>query len=105
LLVVVEAQKNNTSIWCAGYPQFLVAGELWFTYTITMTQGDLITTIQEELQILNREIDYKIIKGFDYHTEAKRHKFLLRQLHNLTRTYQSTGWLQRASSLVSTFIF
>lgn len=70
-----------------------------------MNKGDLITTIQEELQSLNREIDYKIIKGFSYKEESKRHRFLTRQLMALTQTYQQTNWFIRASSLVSTFMF
>ncbi|MFA6416132.1 MAG: hypothetical protein WCW56_01460 [Candidatus Paceibacterota bacterium] len=52
-----------------------------------MSQGDLITTIQEELQSLNREIDYKIIKGYSYKEDAKRHRFLTSQLTTLTLVY------------------
>ena len=86
-------------------PQFWLAGELWFTYNINMSQGDLITTIQEELQSLNRTIDYKIIKGFSYKDDAKRHHFLTRQLSALTQAYYQPTWLGRASKMVATFMF
>jgi hypothetical protein len=70
-----------------------------------MNKGDLLKIIQEELQSLNREIDYKIIKGFSYSQESKRHKFLTKQLKDLTAPVQSTLWFTRASKFVSTFIF
>ncbi|OJI08520.1 MAG: hypothetical protein COX02_00865 [Candidatus Vogelbacteria bacterium CG22_combo_CG10-13_8_21_14_all_37_9] len=69
-----------------------------------MSHRDLIREIYNEIQALNREIDIKIIRGYPYKQESKRHKFLTVQLNSLTRQKQNT-WYQKASQLVSTFIF
>ncbi len=49
-----------------------------------MSRGDLIRTMQTEIMRLNQQIDLKIIKGASYRREAKRHKFLLTHLRDLT---------------------
>ncbi|MDD5318310.1 MAG: hypothetical protein PHF79_00605 [Candidatus Pacebacteria bacterium] len=76
-----------------------------------MSKGDMIKTINSELQNLNREIDLKILKGLPYKREAKRHKFLLSQLHSLTRSFSraasgasSGGWFRKAASAVASFV-
>lgn len=43
-------------------------------------------TAQKEIENLNELIDMKIIRGLNYHKEAKRHKFLLSKLGNSTPT-------------------
>ncbi len=42
-----------------------------------------IKTIQYELDLINKQIDMKIITGRPYRTYALRHKMLLNQLRNL----------------------
>jgi hypothetical protein len=57
--------------------------------------------VQKELEVLNKRIDQKIIRGISYMTEARRHKMLLSQLNRLNR-HSSIG-LSRI--LVSLFSF
>ncbi len=82
----------------------MIDGELWFTYTITMSRRDLIHTIYNEIQALNQEIDIKIIRGYPYRQESKRHKFLTAQLNSLMNE-QSRPWYQKASQAIATFMF
>jgi hypothetical protein len=83
-----------------------LTGEPWFTYAVgIMSREDLIKNIQSELQNLNAEIDLKIIKGFPYRRESKRHRFLLSQFTNLTQVTKNNNWLEKASSILTTFIF
>lgn len=82
----------------------IIDSELRFTYTIYMSKERLIDTIQSEIQSLNRQIDLRIIKGFDYRKEAKRHKFLISQLRDLTRPIEST-WMDKMVKRVGTFLF
>ena len=83
-----------------------------------MNRGDLIKTIQGELEELNKKINFKIIKGRQYKKESKRHKFLTSQLTYLTQladaarlaqsirpTVQKIHWMTRTMRTVSTFIF
>ena len=55
-------------------------GERSFTYTTSMSKQKLERVIRREIQTLNETIDWKIVKGLPYQQEARRHKFLLRQL-------------------------
>ena len=57
--------------------------------------------MEHELFKLNQEIDLKIIKGFSYKHESKRHKFLSKQLVSLMSVSQSS-W---ASKVFATFMF
>ncbi len=66
-----------------------------------MSRTDLIKTMEHELFKLNQEIDLKIIKGFSYKHESKRHKFLSKQLVSLMSVSQSS-W---ASKVFATFMF
>ncbi len=45
-----------------------------------MTRHEYTTNIREELRKLNKQIDYKILRGERYGLESKRHKQLLAQL-------------------------
>ncbi len=49
-----------------------------------MQKENLIKVMQSELRQLNQEIDLRIVKGLSYQHAAKRHKFLMKQLSNLT---------------------
>jgi hypothetical protein len=69
-----------------------------------MSRRDLIHTIYNEIQALNQEIDMKIIRGYPYRQESKRHKFLTAQLNSLAREQQRT-WFQKASQVIATFMF
>ncbi len=69
-----------------------------------MSKYDMIREIRIELERLNQVIDLKIIKGTSYKREATRHKFLSRQLMNLTQRERS-GWINSAMNYVSTFMF
>jgi hypothetical protein len=51
-----------------------------------MSKYRLSKIIQAEINKLNEVIDLKIIRGLPYKQEARRHKFLLNQLHHLQRT-------------------
>ena len=80
-----------------------------------MSRTRLIEEIEKELDRLNAKIDLRIIKGLSYVKEARRHKFLVTQLKNLTRIEapvaiktiinSKRGWFEKAGSFVTTFIF
>lgn len=50
-----------------------------------MSQQKLVQEISSELQKINEEIDFKIIKGFPYRREARRHKMLLSMLNDVSK--------------------
>ena len=70
-----------------------------------MSKQNLEKTLKKELEILNDQIDQKIIKGLSYAKESRRHKFILQSLINLRRSENSgSGWFSRSFNLASTFI-
>ena len=92
------------------YPQYFVAGERMFTYTVyiqitatTMSKHQALRTIRSEVERLNQEIDLRIIKGMSYARQAKRHKMLMNQLAQLSSSGHS--WFSRSMNFVSSFGF
>lgn len=70
-----------------------------------MSKQNLEKSFRKELEILNDQIDQKIIKGLSYAKESRRHKFILQSLTNLRRKEESSsGWFSKSFSLASTFI-
>lgn len=75
-----------------------------------MSKHNLEKTLRQELENLNDLIDQKIIKGLSYTKEARRHKFLLSSLTDLTQSKKiRQGWfgvgsLKRSFSFISSFI-
>ena len=70
-----------------------------------MSKQNLEKTLLRELEILNDQIDEKIIKGMSYVREARRHKFILSNLASIRRASRSQSWFGRSFGFVSTFIF
>lgn len=80
-----------------------------------MSRTRLIEEIEKELDRLNAKIDLRIIKGLSYAKEARRHKFLVTQLNNLTRIEapvaiktiinSKRSWFEKAGSFVTMFLF
>ena len=68
-----------------------------------MSKYTLIKTIQIELEKLNQEIDLKIIKGHSYKREALRHKFLRKELRELT-SKESYGFFQKTVQMAGVFL-
>jgi hypothetical protein len=48
-----------------------------------MSKQKLVSTISRELQAINEQIDWKIIKGISYKRDARRHKLLLTMLQDV----------------------
>lgn len=71
-----------------------------------MSKQNLEKTLREELDILNDQIDRKIIRGLSYAREARRHKFILSRINEL-RKAQHSSWFGRSFAFASsnTFIF
>ena len=69
-----------------------------------MSKYNLEKTLREELDILNDQIDRKIIKGLSYVREARRHKFISSHLSEIKKS-QRSSWFVRPFSLASNFIF
>lgn len=71
-----------------------------------MSKQNLEKTLRAELEILNDQIDQKIIKGLSYAKESKRHKFILQSLINISRSKNSeSNWFGKSFSLATrTFI-
>ncbi len=71
-----------------------------------MSKQNLEKEVRKELEMLNDQIDRRIIKGLSYGREARRHKFLLSSLARMRRSSSvRSNWLARSFGLVSTFIF
>jgi hypothetical protein len=66
-----------------------------------MSKEKLITTINREIEDLNEQIDWKVIKGMPYKREAKRHKLLVSMLQDVRR---HTAQAARGGSIFS-FLF
>jgi len=64
-----------------------------------MTRQKLERTVRKEIAALNELIDWKIIKGMPYSREARRHRFLLRQLSRAEETHQ-VSWFGTTLSAV-----
>ena len=45
-----------------------------------MSRKQLLSSVAHELTRINKQIDYKIVKGLSYERDALRHKMLLAQL-------------------------
>lgn len=58
---------------------------------------NLERTLMRELEILNDEIDRKIIRGISYSRESKRHKFILNNLNQI-RKINRVSWLSKSFS-------
>ena len=67
-----------------------------------MSKHQAVRNIRAEIDKLNREIDFKIIKGLSYRREALRHKSLTAQLARLA---PQRSWLARSLSAVSMMMF
>ncbi len=61
-----------------------------------MSTNTLVRELKKEINNLNAVIDMRIIRGMPYRTEARRHKFLKRQLQSLT-------WTGRLNDFISYF--
>lgn len=71
-----------------------------------MSRNDLISAMEAELAKLNAKIDLCIIQGISYRHDAKRHRFLCKQLGRLRPVpVLSHSWIDSAAKLVSTFVF
>jgi hypothetical protein len=66
-----------------------------------------IKTIQYEIEVLNRQIDAKIITGRPYRKYALRHKMLLNQLRNLKSRegHNPFTFFGRMAGALATFVF
>lgn len=56
-----------------------------------MSQTQYLKIIERELQRVNQEIDFKIIRGEDYRKEARDHKLLLKKV----RYHNRKGFMKR----------
>lgn len=66
-----------------------------------MSKQHLEQALKKELEILNDQIDEKIIKGLSYARLAKRHRFILSNLANIKKDYlRSSGWLTKKFSII-----
>lgn len=61
-----------------------------------MSKNILVRELKKEINNLNAVIDMRIIRGLSYKQEARRHKFLKRQLQSLT-------WTGRLNNFISYF--
>ncbi len=50
-----------------------------------MSQTQYLKMLEKEIQKINKVIDRKIIRGEDYHKEARDHKLILRRVRHHTR--------------------
>lgn len=69
-----------------------------------MSKHATIKALEYELDIINRQIDMKIITGRAYKKDALRHKSLLVQLRGL-KAQESFNWFNRLSQSFATLMF
>lgn len=53
-----------------------------------MSRTQFRTSLYREIQKLNERIDWKIVRGYAYRDEARRHRELLGQIARLNRSAQ-----------------
>ncbi len=70
-----------------------------------MSRQATIKAIEYELDIINRQIDMKIITGRSYKRDALRHKSLLVQLRSLRSKESPFVWLTKLSQSFATLVF
>jgi len=66
-----------------------------------MSKQNLERVLMRELEVINDEIDKKIIRGLSYAKEARRHKFILNRLSDIRRAETGTGWFVKPFSTFS----
>ncbi len=66
-----------------------------------MTKSQIKNELKKEIKHLNRVIDYKILKGYPYAQEARKHRLLLSRLAILTESTM----IARSMRLVSMMMF
>ena len=64
-----------------------------------MTRHQYTKNIQSELRKLNERIDYKILRGFQYADDSRRHKMLLARI----RKQKKVGFFGRITSSLFKF--
>ncbi len=69
-----------------------------------MSKHATIKAIEYELDIINRQIDMKIITGRTYKKDALRHKYLLAQLRAI-RARESFNFFGKLSQSFATLVF
>jgi len=69
-----------------------------------MSKHATIKAIEYELDIINRQIDMKIITGRSYKKDALRHKYLLAQLRAI-RARESFNFFTKLSHSFASLVF
>jgi hypothetical protein len=69
--------------------------------TKNMSKQNLERVLRKELELLNDEIDRKIIRGLSYAKEARRHKFILNRISDVRRAQTGSGWFSKPISIFS----
>lgn len=59
-----------------------------------MSKQNLERALRRELDVLNYQIDHKIIRGLSYAKEARRHKYVVSSLNRLRKVNRS-AWFMR----------
>jgi len=75
-----------------------------------MSKSTLIQEIRKEINNLNDVIDLKIIRGLSYKNEARRHRFLVAQLANLSsrplvKPIKTQGFFTRFAGALTSLMF
>ena len=69
-----------------------------------MSKQNLEKILKQELEILNDEIDRKIIRGLSYSKESRRHRFIMKRLGDIrARGNSKFGWLTKSLRFASFF--
>ncbi|GEM_PF-1714735 len=68
-----------------------------------MTKHQLARMIDTELAQLNKKIDWKIISGYTYKDDARRHKLLLAKARQVNRKSTFRSWMYQMRTAVALF--
>jgi hypothetical protein len=69
-----------------------------------MSSNTFKKAVERELQKLNEEIDNRIVKGFSYIRESRRHKSLLKQLDCISKKRNAFHFFRQSYNYISAFL-
>ncbi len=68
-----------------------------------MTQHEMKAFLRQEIAKLNQKIDWKIVSGYSYKDDARRHKALLSRVKKMNRRSAFRSWLYSMRTAMTLF--
>jgi hypothetical protein len=68
-----------------------------------MTQREMQEYLNQEIAKLNQKIDWKIVSGYSYRDDARRHKTLLTKVKKFNRRSAFRTWAHQMRNAIALF--